>query len=144
VIIIEKFGRKSLLVWGQLLIVLNLASISILYYLEYKGIIIIYLYRLFMFLNGISFQPIASLYSADILPETGVGIVMIVNNIWNFLICEFFLYMIQSSLGEWGTIGIYAFCTFLILIFTIIYAKETKNLSPNAFEIYYLTQIEIK
>jgi SP family sugar:H+ symporter-like MFS transporter len=134
IFLIEKLGRKLLLVWGQLFIVLNLAGISALYYFELKGTLIIYLYQLFMFLNGISLQPIASLYTADILPETGVGIAMVVNNIWNFLICEFFLYMIKSSLKEWGTIGIYAISTFLSLVFTILYGKETKNLSPRAIE----------
>jgi MFS family permease len=134
IFVIEKLGRKFLLVWGQLLIVLNLAGISLLYYIEYNGLMIIYLYQLFMFLNGISLQPVSSLYSADILPETGVCIAMVINNIWNFLVCQFFLYMIQTDLGMWGTIGIYCICTFLSLIFTIVYAKETKNLSPKAIE----------
>jgi sugar porter (SP) family MFS transporter len=134
IFIIEKFGRRKLLLIGETLIVTILLSISILYYLEIISIFIIYLFIVLVFMVGISISPICYIYASDILPENGVSLAVVCNYLTDFILCTSYLFMEKSFLNMYGTIGLYCLCCFIVLILSLSYVKETKNLSARQID----------
>ncbi len=134
IFIIEKFGRRKLLMIGQFLIVLDLIIISLLYYFYHASTVLIYFFIILIFLNGISISPICYIYSTDILPENGVSLAVVCNYLTDFLLCSSFLFMEKSFLKMHGTIGIYCFLSTTVLLLSYTYVKETKNLSAKQID----------
>ena len=132
--IIEKFGRKKLFIIGETLVVLILFTISAFYYFNMISTIIIYLFILFVFLNGVSIGPISYIYSTDVLPENGVGIAVVFNYLAAFACTQSFLFFEKSFLKSSGTYGLYGCASFLILTIAVMFVKETRNKSVREID----------
>jgi len=134
VFIIEKFGRRKLLITVQSLLVINLFVISFFYYMEYVSYVVIYLFILFIFLNGIGIAPISYIYTSDILPEYGVAISVLINYVASYFVTQTFLFFEKSFLRMHGTMAFFGFSSLFVLIIAIFFMKETKNKSANEID----------
>ena len=130
IFIIERLGRRTLLIIGLAFITISLYSIAGMYYINVFDPVV-YLILFFIFCNGMSLSPLSYVYAADLLPENGVGIGMMFNFLTSFLVSQSFLYLKDSFLGIAGTITIYATWTFVTFIISIFYVKETRGLSAT-------------
>jgi MFS family permease len=134
IFIIEKIGRRKLLLVGQSLMVLTLISISVLYYFNYLSILLISLFILFIFLNGVSISPICYIFTSDVLPENGVSLSVMSNFLTDFIVCSSFLFIRKSFLKMSGTIGLYSLFSLIVLVISFKYVKETQNLSSKQID----------
>jgi len=141
-LIIEKLGRKLILIIGQIIMIFLLLLLAYFYFIE-KFEFVIYLLIGYIYVNGVSLSPVSFIYAADVLPEVGMGICMALNNICSFIITEFFMYAMSSCLGTYGLMLIFAFFILLNLFSTIFFLKETKDLSSDEIDkMYTPTKIE--
>jgi len=125
VLVVEKMGRRPILLIGFIGVFLCLLSMSILYYLEIyspqKFIVILY----YVF-GGMSVDPIIWIINVDLLPDLGAGTCATINWIFVIVVVISFPYMEKAILLS-GTFLLYATCSFLVCIFMVLVFKETKN-----------------
>jgi MFS family permease len=137
IFVIEKLGRKKLLLLGLLFITACLIFIATFYYFK-LFFPVIYFFIFFTFCNGVSTSPVCFIYASDILPEIGVSLSISFNYLASFMVTETFLFLQNSFLGISGTICIYASCSLIALLICSIGMKETRGFSSvqidNIFE----------
>jgi len=135
-IIIEKFGRKVLLVVGQFLLIIFLWSLAYLYYYDIFTPVIYFMIAS-VYINGTTLSPVSFIYAAEVLPEIGIGIGMALNNFTSFLVTQSFKYMCNSAKNIYGTMLIYSSFLCINLIITIVFLKETRGLSAEKIDRMY-------
>lgn len=135
-LIIEKLGRKLLFIIGQIIILICLVLLAFFYYVNNTSPAI-YLIMIYMFFNFSTIQPLTTIYTADVLPEIGIGICVAFNNIFSFLVTETFLHLKATYIGLTGLMLIYALFIFIMLINTVFCIKETKDLSSDKIDQMY-------
>ena len=124
--VIEKFGRKSLLLVSQFIICICLIGISACFYYQlesYYSIIIIVTY-----ITGFSFGsgPITWIYMADILPGIGISLASAVLWLLTVFVGLFFPWFTNKySMG--ASFVFFFVCSLIGLIFIIFCVKETKG-----------------
>jgi len=133
IFVIERFGRKRLLVFGNIVSFLCLVSIITLYYFQYF-LPIIFLFIAFVFTTGLTLAPVSYLYTSDILPENGMGIAVMFNYITTVVVVQTFPFLMNSWLKVPGSLSIFAFTNFLMLVLVVSFFKETKGKSPKEIE----------
>jgi MFS family permease len=133
IFIIEKLGRKPLLITGLIFMIISQLMISLCYSYDWFTPVI-YLFIFFTFCNGISLNPVSYIYAPDVLPENGMAIAIMMNYIFCFTVTQSFLFLEGSVLEMQGTILIYASFTFIALIISIFWLKETRGLSAYEIE----------
>jgi MFS family permease len=135
IFIIEKLGRRLLLITGLIFITLTLYSISLFYsdIIKYTSPVIP-LFIFFVFCNGMSLSPLSYIYAPDLLPDTGVSFGMMCNYFTSFAVAQTFLFLEDSSIGISGTIFIYATTSLFALVVSIICTKETRGLSASEID----------
>lgn len=135
IFIIEKMGRRKLLLLGFTSILICLIAITVLYFMNIvwpqKFIVIIY-----FFFAGISMDPIIWIINADLLPDIGVGICSTVNWITCIFVVVSFPYMLEPMKLQ-GIFLLYTILTFIIVVFMFLVFKETKNKSEIDIEKIY-------
>lgn len=135
IFIIEKMGRRKLLLLGFTAILICLIAITVLYFLNIfwpqKFIIIVY-----FFFAGVSMDPIIWIINADLLPDIGVGICSTVNWITCIIVVVSFPYMLEP-LQLQGIFLIYTVLTFVIVVFMFFVFKETKDKTEIDIEKIY-------
>lgn len=125
---IEKFGRKTLFLFGFSLTFVCHLTVGILYHFNYsepQRYIIVFFY----FLCGISVDPIIWIYNADVLPDKGVGICTMTNWIIAVITIASFPFLISSGLKPEGTFILFGSITLIGCIFAILFMKESKGKS---------------
>lgn len=127
VLVVERMGRRPILLIGFIGVFLCLLSMAICYYLEIyspqKFIIILY----YVF-GGMSVDPIIWIINVDLLPDLGAGTCATINWIFVIVVVISFPYMEKAILLS-GTFMLYAACSFLVCVFMVLVFKETKNKS---------------
>jgi hypothetical protein len=132
---IEHFGRRGLLIFGGVMVILCLYSLSVLYYFE-LFIPVFCVFLVFSFFNGISLSPLPFVIGCDLMPVKTLHYGITVNYITNFIITETFLYL-KALAKLSGTMLIFAILTSIILIIIIVFFKETKGLTFSEVDCIY-------
>lgn len=141
IFIIERLGRRVLLITGLIFITLTLFSISLFYseILKFTAPVIP-LFIFFVFCNGMSLSPLSYIYAPDLLPDTGVSFGMMCNYFSSFAVAQTFLFLDDSSLGISGTMCIYASTTLFALVVSIFCIKETRGLSASEIDELFVSK----
>ena len=128
--IINRYGRKTIFIWGDIAITITLSITTILFLNEsYQALV----YPIFMFivLFGISFGPVPWIYVAEILPDIGIGIAVVFNWLGSFLVALFFPVLSNKDMFgpglSFGIFGVFGFAALFILAGCV---KETYGLTP--------------
>lgn len=132
-IIMDKFPRKKLLVWGAVIMGVSLGILSIINYtinIETAAVFTIILIAIYIFAFAISWGPIAWVLIGEIFPLSvrGVGASFgsAANWLGNFIVTQFFLIILalfHNNVG--GPFGIFAIFSFLAIPFVIYLVPET-------------------
>ena len=129
---IDKFGRKSILLLGEVLCSITLALLSVLGFLDLytpsKYIILVY-----MLSFGISLGPIVWLYLPEILPEKGVSLAASANWVGCGIIGIGFP-IVKNAINIEGTFLIFLVCCLVALVYMFFCVKETKGKSHEEIE----------
>jgi len=126
--IIERLGRKSLLVNGMASIAIILGLFGVISFINNESGVLKYLIWGYILAFGLSIGPIPWVYIADILPDIAIGIAVLGNWASTFLISLLFPIISKpTALGMGGGIMVFAVCSVLGAIYFMIYVKETKG-----------------
>ena len=127
---INKVGRRTLLIVGDVILCISLGSMSILGLIE-GGSSSASKYFIFLFILGfgISLGSITWFYLAEILPDTGLGVSLLLHWISCFAVAQVFPYLIEA-LGFSQTFLVFTGMCLLGLVFIIGCIKETRGKSP--------------
>ena len=126
---VDKFGRKPLLIIGSIGMMIGMAALSVLSFMDVIGIAALVFIIIYTASFMMSWGPITWVLISEIFPNTirgqAVAIAVAAQWIANFLVSSTF-----PSLSEWSTGGaylIYAFFSLLSGIFVYKMVPETKG-----------------
>jgi SP family arabinose:H+ symporter-like MFS transporter len=128
---IDRFGRKLLYMIGSAGMALVLLAIAVLSIFQaFTGVLALVLILLFIALFASCIGPVFWTLVSEIFPTHIRGMAMSVpvftQWIFNALVVLFFPWMLVNA-GSAITFGLLSFCSFLMLVFTIMYVPETKG-----------------
>ena len=124
--VIEKKGRKYLMVLGWIGTVLSLAAIVIVFHFELSSWLALLVICFYIVAYGLSAGPIIYIYCADLLPDIGVGISMAVMWIMYMLMAYCFP-LAKDAYGITACFVFFALVSALGLLFMVSVIKETKG-----------------
>ncbi|QBD77825.1 sugar porter family MFS transporter [Ktedonosporobacter rubrisoli] len=135
-LIIDKVGRRSLLIFGLAWVVLSLIVLSLVFMVPGLAsslpILPVICVLVYIAAFAISVDMVVFLIPAEIFPLKIRGVAMsssmVVNQVTNFVVSLTFLTLLQS-LGQAGTFWIYTVISVLFLGFTIAMIPETRGRS---------------
>lgn len=129
-LIIDKFGRKIILLIGNLLCIIFLFILA--YFIESenfssaKWIILLYVFSF-----AISFGPIVGIYLAETLPDKAMGIAVCSCWVMNILVgLGFPILSNPNVLDMHGVFLLFTFFCFICEVFIIFFVKETSGKTP--------------
>jgi len=127
-----KVGRKTLLITGNIvcMICLLIFPITALPAIIQKLSVFVYTIGF-----GFSLGPIVWLYNAEILPDIGIGIAVLVNWVCAMLVVQTFT-LLSGPLGDSAFLIFFGFCV-IGLFFLIVFVKETKDKTAAEIEEMY-------
>lgn len=141
-IIMDKFPRKKLLIWGALVMGISLGILSVINYtmsIQSAATFTIILIAIYIFGFAVSWGPIAWVLIGEIFPlsvrGTGASFGSAANWIGNFIVTQFFLIILalfHNNVG--GPFGIFAIFSFLAIPFVIRFVPETRGKSLEQIE----------
>lgn len=137
-LVIDKFGRKTMIFIGVLFVFSFLLCMSILYFLDIGHSIQKFIVICYYFSLGLC-DPTLFILNADLLPEIAAGICSSVN--WSFSILVIFLFPILSDenvIGLKGVFMIFAGFTLVYLVFIVVFLKDTSNKTYHEIEMIYM------
>ena len=133
--IIDRVGRRALLIWGMSGMVLGLAGLAIAFLFDIAGAGAIATTVVLAFYVGsfaISLGPVVWLLISEIFPLAVRGrassVATMANWVANFVVAVSYLSII-SAIGETATFSVYAVITVLSLVYVVKAVPETKNRS---------------
>jgi sugar porter (SP) family MFS transporter len=141
ILIVDKVGRRPLLLSGSAAMVVTLALLGIIFALNAAvGILTLILLILYIFCFAISFGPVFWLMSAEIFPNklraSGSAASSFANWIANLLVSITFL-SLTSSIGIPATFWIYGIMSLIAFFFILRLVPETKGKSLEQIEHYW-------
>ena len=125
-LVIEKSGRKLLLLFGMVWLTVVLAAFSIIGTVAPESPALKWFIWAFMIGFGLSMGPLPWVYLADILPDIGLGIAGCSNWFTTFLVGIAFP-PIASAIGTAHAFFIFTGCTLIGTIFILVCCHETKG-----------------
>jgi sugar porter (SP) family MFS transporter len=129
-LVIDKGGRKTLLLAGSVSMMLMLTALGILGFAEIhqfsKWLILVY-----TFLFGMSLGPIVWLYAAEILPDKGISVAVATNWICTLIVAQGIPLMKDSFITINGCFLIFAACLVMGSAVIMLGVVETKGLSKT-------------
>ena len=137
IFIFVKFPKKKIILIGYGILFVILFIVSILAYTNNTDPIkylMIFFYLDFGATVFITFE-----IQAEILPDIGLGVIGFVHWIFNVVVVLKLPYMLSSELDFHWTIMIYAGLLLCIIIYIVLFYKETNGKSMNEVEEVYLT-----
>ncbi|WP_297631690.1 sugar porter family MFS transporter [uncultured Clostridium sp.] len=136
-IIMDRFPRKKLLVWGAFVMGISLAVLCVINYtvdIQSAAVFTIILIAIYIFGFAVSWGPIAWVLIGEIFPLSvrGIGSSFgsAANWLGNFIVTQFFLVILvlfHNNVG--GPFGIFALFSFLAIPFVIRFVPETHGKS---------------
>ena len=138
--VIKRFGRKTILIWGDIAIASCLISIGILGYSE-QYTAIKYFIMLYIIAFGLSYGPVLWIFVAEILPDIGVGVAILLNWIGAFAVAQFFQ-PFSEAVGmpsAFMCFGIYCLLSLVVIVWKV---KETKDLNPHEIAQLYCPTVK--
>ena len=136
-IFIDSKGRKPLLIWGAVGMTLTLSFVSYGFIFNVSNIGILIAILVYIAFFAASFAPILAVSTSEIFPNHIRGIAMsitgTVNWVFTFIVVQFSPYIL-NQFGGAILFGIFAFCSFLSLIFVKIWIPETKGKTLEEIE----------
>ena len=140
IVYIDKFGRRSILMTGLLIMIISCALIAICLLLQGKAwseyCVVIFILT-FIIGFAISMGPIVWIICAEIFPlkarDLGITITTSANWVGDFLVVFTFL-SILKNIGAPATFFIFAAINILALIIVLLFVPETKGVSLEHIE----------
>jgi len=129
VVPLKYYGRRPILIVSHFCLAVTHACIGILYY--YKQFVWMYIFiQFFVFWFYIGTGNASFIYTGEVCVDQSMGVVL--SGLWMTEIILSFLisYMIDSSIGVFGTFMIYAFLNVVATVYSVC-LKETKGLGPK-------------
>ncbi|WP_297522590.1 sugar porter family MFS transporter [uncultured Clostridium sp.] len=136
-LIMDKFPRKKLLVWGAIAMGLALGILSIINYtmsIETAAVYSMILIAIYICAFALSWGPIAWVLIGEIFPlnvrGVGASFGSAANWLGNFIVTQFFLTILvlfHNNIG--GPFGIFAIFSFLAIPFVLRFIPETRGKS---------------
>ncbi|GHE14029.1 MFS transporter [Klenkia taihuensis] len=133
--VIDRVGRRALLIWGMSGMVLGLAGLAIAFLFDIAGAGAIATTVVLAFYVGsfaVSLGPVVWLLISEIFPLAVRGrassVATMANWVANFVVAVSYLSII-AAIGETATFGLYAVITVLSLVYVVKAVPETKNRS---------------
>ena len=134
--IIEKYGRKKLMIIGWGLLCLSLLIITTSLHFDFSLVLIILAVCLFIISYGLAAGPIIYVYLADTLPDIGIG--MIVSAMFfGHSIVSYIFPIAKERLGITVTFLIFFILSVIGLIFMVTIIKESKGKSMKEIWLEY-------
>lgn len=135
--LVDKIGRKTLLIAGVTLQTAALTAVGILYHVKASPLLLLICIILFLIGFAASTGAVTWVIISEIFPNKVRGRAMgiAVLAIWaaDYVVSQTFP-MLQAGIGESRTFFCYAICCFLGLIFTILMVPETKGRTLEEIE----------
>ena len=132
---IDKLGRKVILIIGEAICALTLGILCISSYFH-KDIVSIVFILLFIYGFGVSLGIIIWIYIPETLPEKGISLGLFVNFLCTGIVGISFPSM-ESQLGISKSFVFFFAFTFVGLIISIVFIKETKGKRPEELKNLY-------
>eukprot|EP01016_Furgasonia_blochmanni_P047336 TRINITY_DN6946_c0_g1_i1.p1 TRINITY_DN6946_c0_g1~~TRINITY_DN6946_c0_g1_i1.p1 ORF type:complete len:517 (+),score=95.53 TRINITY_DN6946_c0_g1_i1:77-1627(+) len=126
--LVEKKGRKSILLVGNTLIGVFLGGLLLSIRME-AYYFSTYCILAYVFAFGLSLGPLVWVIIPELLPAKGVSLATLTNWLFALLIAQGFPILKDTWLGVGGVFGLFFICTILCNIFMIAYLPETKGKS---------------
>jgi len=136
--VIDKMGRKKLLIIGSIGLTLSLVSLSVFSYLDkFSGYFVLLCVMCYVASFAISLGPVLWVFLSEIFPNKYRGIGMSVAGLWgsvvSFGVTFFFPWQLEN-LGSTFTFVIYSGFALLTFLFALFIFPETKGVSLEALE----------
>lgn len=149
-IMVDKFGRRTLLFIGTFIMSASLLIIGIYIYMDIYSVFLIYLIYLFIFAYNFSAGPIRFLYIGELTPSplraSSLGFAGVVNWVSDFLVAWTLPIMASSVLlNRWfhGSAVFFLYAAFGFLYFGLIFMlPETKGKTLHEISDYW--KIDLK
>ena len=139
--LVDRWGRRPLMIWGLLLIILSLSGISFLFFTDqFKGTLALLFILLFIASFAISAGPVMWVLLSEIFPQQikGIGTSLATFSMWIFVgVTSFAFPVILNRWGGGTTFAIFAVISLLHLIFIKRYIPETKGKSLEEIDRYF-------
>lgn len=142
-LLVDRWGRRPLMIWGLLLIILSLSGISFLFFTDqFKGILALIFILLFIASFAISAGPVMWVLLSEIFPQQikGIGTSLATFSMWIFVgVTSFAFPVILNRWGGGATFAIFAVISLLHLMFIQQYVPETKGKSLEELDRHFST-----
>lgn len=144
--LVERVGRRQLLIFGTLTMAVGMICTSLFFYLKMKGIFLLFMMFLSIGAYSISLAPLAWLIMAEIFPTRIRGVAMSIASLvlWVSTVMVNQLFPILTSLSEklfgtgFGIFLIYAMVCVITAIFVWLVLPETKGKSLEQISAYWI------
>jgi len=146
--IVEKVGRRQLLIFGTLAMALGMLCTAMFFYFELKGIFLLFMMFLSIGAYSISLAPLTWLIMAEIFPTRVRGVAMSIASLvlWVSTVMVNQLFPTLSNLSEklfgseFGIFLIYAAVCLITAVFVWLVLPETKGKSLEQISAYWLNK----
>ena len=125
---IQKFGRRTLFIWGQLAMAILLFFAGLCLYLNQAFIAFIAI-ALFVIAYQISQGSVAWLYCPEVTPDESSGFCLTAQFVFMLQLSMSFEYKLKSDLDVHGTFWFFSAMSLLGFFFMIMFVKESSGLT---------------
>ena len=134
---VDKWGRKTLLLWGGLGMALSLLMVGTAFYMNWKGYGLLIFILLYIASFAASYGPVTWVIVSEIFPIKMRGVAMSVATfvLWLavYLVTQMFPILLENA-GPASTFWIFSFMAFMALIFVWTKVPETKEKTLEEIE----------
>ncbi|CDW72682.1 sugar transporter family protein [Stylonychia lemnae] len=141
IFVVRRFGRKTLMVSGNLVMALLLFLVGLFSFLKFNNVMLIMI-LLFLLIFQQSDGPIFYMYASEITQDTGLGFAFLSLKGSGLIISLTTEYLMDSVLQPSGAFLLFACITLAGAIFFIFAMKETKHLTDKEKKDLYKTRFK--
>lgn len=136
--LIDRLGRKALLLWGVSGMIVSLVAVGLCYYLNVmQGLWLLFFILLFIASFASSLGPIPWVIISEIFPTKSRGVAVSIATLvlWlGVLAITQFTPVLLDNIGGAYTFWVFAFNAIVLLVFTLKYIPETKGRTLEEIE----------